>query len=106
MVILSTSSESYQLNSLTETKSSIETNKRIILSFLKDMSKMTTRLLKLFGIDVAHKPAKSFQSVLCKLEDKVANEREQSTIHKINCSNCEKRYIGQSGRPLYLRLYT
>ncbi|VDO78139.1 unnamed protein product [Schistosoma margrebowiei] len=72
---------------------------------LQGISETTTRLLKTFGIGVAHKPTKSLQSILCKPKDEITKENKSDIIYKINCANSEKHYIGQSGRPLHLRLH-
>ncbi|KAH9591950.1 hypothetical protein MS3_00004042 [Schistosoma haematobium] len=61
--------------------------------------------MKTFGIGVAHKPTKSLQSILCKPKDEITKENKSNIIYKINCTNCDKHYIGQSGRPLHLRLH-
>ncbi|CAH8595595.1 unnamed protein product [Schistosoma bovis] len=40
------------------------------------ISEITTRLLKPFRIDVAYKPVKSLQSILCKPKDEMKKERK------------------------------
>ncbi|KAH9581087.1 hypothetical protein MS3_00008331 [Schistosoma haematobium] len=92
----------YQPYAASEPKSSREINKRIILPYIQGISETATRLLKTFGIGVAHKPTKSLQSILCKPKDEITKENKSNIIYKINCANCEKHYIGQSGRHLRL----
>ena len=95
----------YQSHTPSETNSGTKINKRITLPYIKGISETTTRLLKTFGIGVAHKPTKSLHSILCKPKDEMAKEDKTNIIYKINCTNCNKHYIGQSGRPLHLRLH-
>ncbi|VDO60714.1 unnamed protein product [Schistosoma margrebowiei] len=78
---------------------------RIALPYIQGISETATRLLKTFGIGVAHKPTKSLQSILCIPKDEITKENKSTIIYKINCANCEKQYIGQSGCPLHLRLH-
>nr|CAH8850489.1 unnamed protein product [Trichobilharzia regenti] len=82
-----------------------ESTKKIALPYIKDISEITARLFKPLGIDVVHKPTKSLHSILCQPKDSTAKEEKTNIIYKINCNNCEKHYIGQSGRPLRLRIH-
>ncbi|CAH8652478.1 unnamed protein product [Heterobilharzia americana] len=87
------------------TKSSTEINKSIVLPYIKNISEIMTRLLKPLGIGVAHKPTNSLQTLLCRPKDATNKEDKPKIIYKINCNNCSQHYIGQSGRPLRLRLH-
>ncbi|KAH9595847.1 hypothetical protein MS3_00000867 [Schistosoma haematobium] len=77
----------YQPHAESEPKSRTEINKRIALPYIKGISETSTRLLKTFGIGVAHKPTKSLQSILCKPRDEITKEDKSNIIYKINCAN-------------------
>nr|CAH8868154.1 unnamed protein product [Trichobilharzia regenti] len=85
----------------TKAKTTKESTKKIALRYIKDISEITTRLFKPLAIDVVHKPTKSLHSILCQPKDLTAKEDKTNIIYKINCNNCEKHYIGQSGRPSF-----
>ncbi|CAH8628969.1 unnamed protein product [Heterobilharzia americana] len=87
------------------TRSSTEINKRIVLPYIKDVSEITTRLLRPLGIGVAHKPTNSLQTLLYRPKDATSKEDKPNIIYKINCNNYSQHYIGQSGRPLCLHLH-
>lgn len=54
---------------------------------------------------MTHKPKKLRQSILCTANDVMTKKEKWNIYYKINCANCEKHYIGPSGRPLHLRLH-
>ena len=56
------------------------------------------RTLRQFDINVAHKPVKTVSSILKKPTDKFDQDMSTGVVYKINCKNCEKRYIGQTFR--------
>ncbi|CAH8523810.1 unnamed protein product [Heterobilharzia americana] len=87
------------------TKSSTEINKRIVLPYIKNVSEITTRLLRPLEIAVAHEPTNSLQTLLCRPKDATSKEDKPNIIYKINRNNCGQHYIGQSGHPLRLRLH-
>nr|CAH8832216.1 unnamed protein product [Trichobilharzia regenti] len=91
-------------NESTNKEPSPKTKKQFILPYIRNISEITARIMKPFDIDVAHKPAESLNSILCKPKDPIEKGDKINTIYKINCVNCNKHYIGQSGRPLRIRI--
>ncbi|CAH8866949.1 unnamed protein product [Trichobilharzia szidati] len=91
-------------NQNTNKKPSSKTTRKFILPYMRNISEITARVLKPFDIDIAHKPVKSLNSILCKPKDPTEKGDKINTIYKINCMNCNKHYIGQSGRPLRIRI--
>jgi hypothetical protein len=51
---------------------------------------------------VAYTAGPSLQSLLGNPKDKV-NRNEKSGIYEINCKDCNKKYIGQTKRPIITR---
>nr|CAH8829330.1 unnamed protein product [Trichobilharzia regenti] len=45
------------------------------------------------------------QLTLCQPKDSTTKEDKANIIYKIDCNNCEKYDIGQSGHPLRLRIH-
>ncbi|XP_059511096.1 uncharacterized protein LOC132211003 [Stegostoma tigrinum] len=67
------------------------------LQYIKDISEMTTRLLRSLGIRVAHKPTTTLRLLLTNIKDPIP---KTGVIYEIPCKDCEKHYIGQTGRKL------
>lgn len=68
------------------------------------MSENISRILLPFNIRVAHKPITTLRQLLTNVKDKDEPRNRQGTIYKINCSDCQASYIGETGRNLTTRL--
>ena len=66
------------------------------------MSLGISKILSSHGIRIAYTPGNSLQSLLGNTKDKI-DEHERSGIYEINCSGCDKKYIGQTKRPIVTR---
>ncbi|XP_072430928.1 uncharacterized protein [Chiloscyllium punctatum] len=75
------------------------------LPYIKEVSKMTTRLLRPLGILVAHKPTNTLKQKLTNLKDPVQPKDKTNVIYKIPCKDCHKHYVGQTGRKLATRIH-
>ena len=71
---------------------------------MKDMSKKISRILRPYGMKVAHRPMTTLRSVLTKVKDPTPAERRKGAIYKINCSKCQTSYIGETSRSLCTRI--
>jgi hypothetical protein len=61
----------------------------------------TTKLLKNTKIKIAFKPMNTLGNIL--RETHTISKYEQTRIYKLTCMECQKSYIGQTGRPLNTR---
>ncbi|XP_059495631.1 uncharacterized protein LOC125446408 isoform X2 [Stegostoma tigrinum] len=77
----------------------------ITLPYIKDISEMNARLLGPLGIMVAHKPTNTLKQQLMNLKDPIQTTSKTNVIYKIPCQNCDKHYIGQTGRKLATRIH-
>ena len=77
--------------------------KTIILPYLKGLSESAARVFKKFNRHVSFKPAEKLGQKLFKLKDKADPTKRAHSIYQISCKNCEKVYIGETSRPLYVR---
>ena len=50
------------------------------------------------------KPYKSLKTVLVHPKDKQENEDLTECVYKVPCANCDKTYIGETGRKFVVRL--
>ena len=58
------------------------------------------KLLSSYNIKLASKSSNTLERAFCHLKDKVKKEDRSEIVHEAQCSDCEKVYIGESGREL------
>ena len=75
-----------------------------VLPYVKGLYEATARVLKKHGISSTFKPANTIGQHLFRLKDKKDTNKTADAIYKIGCKNCPKSYIGETARPLYVRL--
>ncbi|XP_059511453.1 zinc finger SWIM domain-containing protein 7 isoform X2 [Stegostoma tigrinum] len=75
----------------------------ITLPYIRNTLELTTRLLRLLGIRVAHKHTSTLRQLLTQTKDPLPAVDRTNVIYKIPCRDCEKPYIGQTGRKLTTR---
>jgi len=56
------------------------------------------------NVPVAMKPCKTLKTVLVHPKDKQEKEDLTECVHKVPCANCDKTYIGETGRKFGVRL--
>jgi len=62
------------------------------------------RIMRKHNVHVAMKPYKTLKSVLVHPKDKQAKEDLTECVYKVLCANCDKIYIGETGRKFGVRL--
>ena len=67
-------------------------------------SEIISRILQPYNIHVAHKPITTLRHVLTNVKDREQPDERQGAVYKINCSDCQATYIGETGRNLNIRL--
>jgi hypothetical protein len=82
---------------------STPSGKLVVLPYVKGLSEATARILKKYDRTVAFKPANTIGQQLFKLKDKADHLKMSDAVYKVGCKNCDKCYIGETTRPLYIR---
>lgn len=82
-----------------------EENLYVSFPFLPGLSHNVNNILKKFNIKPAFYPVKKLNCIFTRLKDKVQKDKVSNIVYKINCSNCEKCYIGQTKQYVSTRLY-
>eukprot|EP00061_Rhincodon_typus_P004657 g23113.t1 len=72
----------------------------ITLPYIRNTSELITRLLRPLGIRIAHKPTSILSQLLTWTKDPLPTMDRTNVICKIPCRDCNKHYIGQTGRKL------
>ena len=67
-------------------------------------SEALCRVLNSANIRVAFKKGRTLRSALVQLKDRLPVERTKDCVYKINCSECDKVYIGQTARELHVQI--
>ncbi|CAI2738566.1 unnamed protein product, partial [Dicrocoelium dendriticum] len=80
------------------------TEKRVVLPYMKNISEMAARLLKQHHLIVAHKPTATLRKTLSKPKEKLRAHEQRNVVYKIPCRDCERDYVGQTGRKLVTRI--
>ena len=74
------------------------------IPYIKGTSEAIARILQPYNIRVAHKPITTLRHLLTNVKDKDEPNNRQGAIYKIECSDCQASYIGETGRNLNTRL--
>ena len=72
--------------------------------YIRGTSKTIACILRLYNIQVAHKPMFTLRHLLTNVKGKDKPEDRPGAVYKINCSDCQATYIGETGRNLTTRL--
>ncbi|BHF57436.1 hypothetical protein SprV_0100037800 [Sparganum proliferum] len=75
------------------------------IPYVKNVSEATARILKPFGIGVAHKPECTIRQQIMKHKDPLATTETSAVVYSIPCLNWNARYVGETGKRLGTRLH-
>ena len=78
--------------------------KLITLPYVEGLSETAARIFKKYHISCAFKPGNTIRQQLFKLKDKADPMKMSDAIYQIECKDCEQMYIGETGRPLQIRI--
>ena len=71
---------------------------------MKGLSEAFSRILKIYRICTAVRPHTTLRNLLVHPKDKISDEEKPEVVYKIPCKNCERVYVGETGRPLGTRV--
>ncbi|BHF76880.1 hypothetical protein SprV_0501998000 [Sparganum proliferum] len=72
------------------------------IPYVKNVSEATSRILKPFGIGVAHKPECTIRQQIMKPKNPLPTS---AVVYSITCLNCNARYVGETGKRLGTRFH-
>jgi len=82
-----------------------EVNKTtVVIPYVHGLSEAITRAHRRHGISSAMKPFQTIRSLLVHPKDKRRQQDACECVYKIPCKNCDKTYIGETGRAFSVRL--
>lgn len=71
---------------------------------IQGLSNDISRIFKKHNIHIIHNIYNTLSTVLPKFKDHIPTEHQSNIIYMIPCRDCEKCYIGQTGRQLHTRI--
>ncbi|BHF70111.1 hypothetical protein SprV_0301316100 [Sparganum proliferum] len=75
------------------------------IPYVKNVSEATARILKPFGIGVAHKPECTIRQQIMKPKDPLPTTEQSAVVYSIPCLNCDARYAGETCKCFGTRLH-
>ena len=76
----------------------------VTLPYVQGVSEAARRIFNKRGISVHFKPQITLKSLLVAPKDKTPPNKCSGTIYQISCTDCDSSYIGESARPLEVRI--
>ena len=71
---------------------------------MKGTSERIQKVLKPFNIYLSNQSSHTLESQLIKLKDKIPIKEKTDVVYRIHCNDCDRKYIGETGRNLKTRL--
>jgi len=81
-----------------------EPKSTVVIPYVQDLSEAVSRVYKRHGIPIAMRPFQSIRSLLVHPKDRHRPQDICECVYKIPCKNCNKTYIGKTGRAFGVRL--
>ena len=76
----------------------------VTIRYVKGLSEAFGRILKTYRICTAVRPHTTSRKPLAHPKDRISDEEKPEVVYQIPCKNCERVYIGETGRPLGARV--
>ena len=78
---------------------------KMYLPYEKGISENIARISRKFNVKLVNTKGKSLQKLVKpKSTTNLNNEKESGVVYKVSCENCDKKYIGETGRRLETRI--
>ena len=81
-----------------------EFKSQVVVPYVGRVTDAVDRVFKKYGVATAMKPHSTLRNLLVLPKDKVEPLNKGELVYKIPCQNCNKSYIGETGRLLRKRL--
>ena len=76
----------------------------VTIPYVKGLSEAFSRILKTYRICTAVKPHTTLRNLLVHPKDRISDKEKPEVVYKIPRKNCERVYVGETGRPLAARV--
>jgi len=85
-------------------KKELKSRGMVTIPYVKGLSEAFSRILKTYRILHSSKTHTTLRNMLVHPEDRINDEEKPEVVYKIPCKNCERVYVGETGRPLGVRI--
>ena len=79
-------------------KNEVKTLTNVTLPYIAGVTEKIQRIFRKHNIGSAVKPHSNLRNMLVHVKDKQDNEDKAGVVYEIPCKNCDKTYIGETGR--------
>ena len=76
----------------------------ISIPYIAGTSERLKRVFSKYDVKVAHKPTRKLRNELCQLKDRKTAQEKAGVVYKIDCGNCDAKYVGETGRQVKERM--
>ena len=78
-----------------------------VILYVENVFEVVARIVRNYNVPVPMKPYKTLKNVLVGLHPKDKQEKEdlRECVYKVPCANCDKTYIGETGRKIGVTLH-
>jgi len=80
------------------------TRSQVVIPYVKQVSETVARVLRKHHVSVAMRPVNTLKRLLVHPKDKQEKEETTECVYKIPCENCDRTYVGETGRKFGVRL--
>jgi len=84
-------------------KKELKSRGMVTIPYVKGLIEAFSRILK-SRICTAVRPHTTLRHLLVHPKDRISDEEKPEVVYKIPCKNCERIYVGETGRPLGARV--
>ena len=72
----------------------------VLRPYIKGITDAIQRMFKKQNIASAVKPYTTMRKILVHPKDQIQKEHKCGIVYKVPCKNCDKTYVGETGRQL------
>ena len=75
---------------------------KVIIPYIQGQSEAIRRVLKYLDIQTCFTPVSTLRQMLSHPKDPIPTMKKSGVVYRIPCADCDKSYVGQTGRNLSL----
>ena len=76
----------------------------VVIPYVGGLTEKLQCIYRKHKISTAVKPHRTLRSYLVHPKDKIEDKKKSGVVYCIPCGNCDSKYIGETGRPLGVRI--
>lgn len=79
-------------------------NSVVCIPYVCGVSEAVRRALRPLGVRTVFKPMRTLANVFPKPKDRTPSDEQSGVVYKVNCTDCDACYIGETGRRRHTRI--